>query len=275
MLKYFLILLLSFFLLSCGIGKNRELAEIKISDEEKAFNIYNEAVKSLDEGDAYYASEKFKEVETLLPQSKWAAKASLMAAYAHYTRNSYTTAVFDLERHLKNYPADKNIAYAHYLIAICYYEQILDEKKDLQPLLKAQSKFEFVIQTYPNTDYSEDSNYKIDLIIDQLAAKEMSISRFYMRTQKWIPALNRLKAIVEKYDETVFIEEALHRLVEVYYKLGLEEEAMQAAKILGYNYQSGEWYKRSYKVFNKKYKSRTNKKKKETGLIRKKKKNLF
>jgi outer membrane protein assembly factor BamD len=275
MLKYFLILLLSFFLLSCGIGKNRELAEIKISDEEKAFNIYNEAVKSLDEGDAYYASEKFKEVETLLPQSKWAAKASLMAAYAHYTRNSYTTAVFDLERHLKNYPADKNIAYAHYLIAICYYEQILDEKKDLQPLLKAQSKFEFVIQTYPNTDYSEDSNYKIDLIIDQLAAKEMSISRFYMRTQKWIPALNRLKAIVEKYDETVFIEEALHRLVEVYYKLGLEEEAMQAAKILGYNYQSGEWYKRSYKVFNKKYKSRTNKKKKETGLIRKKIKSLF
>ena len=275
MFKYFLILLLSFFLLSCGIGKNRELAEIKISDEEKAFNIYNEAVKSLDEGDAYYASEKFKEVETLLPQSKWAAKASLMAAYAHYTRNSYTTAVFDLERHLKNYPADKNIAYAHYLIAICYYEQILDEKKDLQPLLKAQSKFEFVIQTYPNTDYSEDSNYKIDLIIDQLAAKEMSISRFYMRTQKWIPALNRLKAIVEKYDETVFIEEALHRLVEVYYKLGLEEEAMQAAKILGYNYQSGEWYKRSYKVFNKKYKSRTNKKKKETGLIRKKIKSLF
>ena len=137
------------------------------------------------------------------------------------------------------------------------------------------SKFEFVIQTYPNTDYSEDSNYKIDLIIDQLAAKEMSISRFYMKTQKWIPALNRLKAIVEKYDETVFIEEALHRLVEVYYKLGLEEEAMQAAKILGYNYQSGEWYKRSYKVFNKKYKSKTNKKKKETGLIRKKIKSLF
>ena len=197
MFKYFLILLLSFFLLSCGIGKNRELAEITISDEEKAFNIYNEAIESLDEGDAYYASEKFKEVETLLPQSKWAAKASLMSAYAHYTRNSYTTAVFDLERHLKNYPADKNIAYAHYLIAICYYEQILDEKKDLQPLLKAQSKFEFVIQTYPNTDYSEDSNYKIDLIIDQLAAKEMSISRFYMKTQKWIPALNRLKAIVE------------------------------------------------------------------------------
>ena len=275
MLKYFLILLLSFFLLSCGIGKNRELAEIKISDEEKAYNIYQEAIESLDSGDAYYAGQKFKEVENLLPQSKWAAKASLMSAYTNYTRNSYESAVFDLERHIKNYPADKNIPYAHYLIAICYYEQILDEKKDLKPLLKAKSKFEFIIQNYPNTDYSQDSTFKIYLIIDQLAAKEMSIARFYMKTQKWIPALNRLKLIVEKYDKTVFIEEALHRLVEVYYKLGLEEEAKQAATILGYNYQSGQWYERSYKVFNKKYKSRAKEKKKETGLIRKKKKSLF
>jgi len=275
MLKYFLILLLSFFLLSCGIGKNRELAEIKISDEEKAYNIYQEAIESLDSGDAYYAGQKFKEVENLLPQSKWAAKASLMSAYTNYTRNSYESAVFDLERHIKNYPADKNIPYAHYLIAICYYEQILDEKKDLKPLLKAKSKFEFIIQNYPNTDYSQDSTFKIYLIIDQLAAKEMSIARFYMKTQKWIPALNRLKLIVEKYDKTVFIEEALHRLVEVYYKLGLEEEAKEAAVILGYNYQSGQWYERSYKVFNKKYKSREKEKKKETGLIRKKIKRLL
>jgi len=275
MLKYFLILLLSFFLLSCGIGKNRELAEIKISDEEKAYNIYQEAIESLDSGDAYYAGQKFKEVENLLPQSKWAAKASLMSAYTNYTRNSYESAVFDLERHIKNYPADKNIPYAHYLIAICYYEQILDEKKDLKPLLKAKSKFEFIIQNYPNTDYARDSMFKIYLIIDQLAAKEMSIARFYMKTQKWIPALNRLKLIVEKYDKTIFIEEALHRLVEVYYKLGLEEEAKQAATILGYNYQSGQWYERSYKVFNKKYKSRAKEKKKETGLIRKKIKSLF
>ena len=216
-----------------------------------------------------------KDVEDLMPQTDWAAKASLMSSYSEYSRNSYSNAIFGLERHIKNYPADENIPYAHYLIAICYYEQILDEKKDLQPLLKAKKKFEFIMETYPNTDYSTDSRFKIDLIIDQLAAKEMSIARFYMKTEKWIPALNRLKTVVEKYDTTVFVEEALHRLVEVYYRLGLIEESKQAAAILGYNYQSGEWYKKSYKVFNKKYKPKKIKRKKKMGLIRKKIKNLF
>ena len=218
---------------------------------------------------------KFREVESLMPQDKWASKASLMASYSEYSRNAYSNAIFNLERHMKHYPADKNMPYVHYLIAMCYYEQILDEKKDLKPLLIAKKKFEFIIQTYPDTDYAIDGRYKIDLIIDQLAAKEMSIARFYMKTEKWIPALNRLKIIVEKYDETIFIEEALHRLVEVYYKLGLIEEARQAASILGYNYQSGEWYERSYKVFYKKYKPKKIQKEKKTGLIRKTIKGLF
>jgi len=279
MYKGFLVLLLSFFLSSCAWhviddpGRNKEKSETNISegpsDEEKAVIIYSEAVKALDEGDSYFAKNKFKEVESLVPQSKWAEKASLMASYADYTRNSYSAAIFSLERHVVNYPADKNLPYAHYLIAICYYEQILDEKKDLQPLLKAKKKFEFIIQTYPNTDYATDARFKLDLITDQLAAKEMSIARFYMKTQKWIPALNRLKTVTEKYDKTVFIEEALHRLVEVYYRLGLTDEAKKAAAILGYNYQSGEWYERSYKVFNKKYKPKKTIKEKERGLIRK------
>ena len=131
------------------------------------------------------------------------------------------------------------------------------------------------MQTYPNTDYAMDARFKIDLIIDQLAAKEMSIARFYMKTEKWIPALNRLKIVVDKYERTVFVEEALHRLVEVYYRLGLEEEAKNAASILGYNYKSGEWYERSYKIFNKKYKTKKIKSEKEMGLIRKKIKALF
>ena len=198
-----------------------------------------------------------------------------MASYADYSRDAYSNAVFSLERHINNYPADKNIPYAHYLIAICYYEQILDEKKDLAPLLKAKKKFEFIMNNYPDTDYGTDARFKIDLIIDQLAAKEMSIARFYMKTEKWIPALNRLKIVVEKYDTTVFVEEALHRLVEVYYKLGLLDEAKNAASILGYNYQSSQWYEKSYKVFNKKYKPRKVKKQKEMGLIRKKIKSLF
>jgi outer membrane protein assembly factor BamD len=210
-----------------------------------------------------------------VPQSKWAAQASLMVGYADYSRSAYLSAIFSLERHIINYPADKNLPYVHYLIAICYYEQILDEKKDLQPLLKAKKKFEFIIQTYPNTDYAIDGRFKIDLITDQLAAKEMSIARFYMKTKKWIPALNRLKTVVEKYEKTVFIEEALHRLVEVYYRLGLIDEAKKAATILGYNYQSGDWYKRSYQVFNKKYKSKKINEKKKMGLIRKKIKGLF
>ena len=274
MIKSFLILLLSvFLLLSCS--KNEKEIKSEPDERDKAIVIYSEAVASLKEGDAFYAAKKFKEVEILMPQSDWAAKASLMAAYADYSRNAYSSSVFNLERHIKNYPADKNIPYAHYLISICYYEQILDEKKDLDPLLKAKSKFEEIILKFPETDYATDAHFKLDLITDQLAAKEMSIARYYMKTEKWIPALNRLKIVVEKYDKTVFIEEALHRLVEVYYRLGLIEEAKQAASILGYNYQGGKWYERSYKVFNKKYKLRKVKKQKELGLIRRKIKSLF
>ena len=275
MFKVFLILLLSvFLLLACSKKNNTEIVS-EPTEEEMVVVIYTEAVEALKKGDAFYAAKKFKEVESLLPQSKWAAKASLMASYAEYSRNAFSNSIFGLERHIANYPADKNIPYAHYLIAICYYEQILDEKKDLQPLVQAKEKFEFIMLTYPETDYATDARFKLDLIIDQLAAKEMSIARYYMKTEKWIPALNRLKIVVEKYDKTVFIEEALHRLVEVYYKIGLVEEAKQAAAILGYNYQSGTWYERSYKVFNKKYRTKKIKKTKEMGLIRRKIKGLF
>ena len=299
MLKDILILLLSIFLLfSCSKKNNVNNAGCKKydfyckrtgvslknsndkalpepTDQEIAISIYYEAIESLQIGDAFYAAKKFREVESLMPQDKWASKASLMAGYAEYTRNAYSNAIFDLERHMKYYPADKNIPYAHYLMAMCYYEQILDEKKDLKPLLQAREKFEFIMRTYPDTDYATDARFKIDLIIDQLAAKEMSIARYYMKTEKWIPALNRLKIVVDQYDRTVFVEEALHRLVEVYYRLGLLEEAKQAATILGYNYQSSQWYARSYKVFNKKYKSKKIKKKKKMGLIRRKIKALF
>ncbi len=274
MYKVFLILLFSSLLLSCS-KKDKISSEYEPTEEERVIAMYAEAVDALKKGDAYFAKKKFKEAETLLPQSQWAAKSSIMAAYADYTRNAFSSSIFNLERHINNYPADKHVTYAHYLIAICYYEQILDEKKDLEPLLKAKEKFEFIVNTFPDTDYATDALFKLDLIVDQLAAKEMSIARFYMKTEKWIPALNRLKVVVEQYDKTIFIEEALHRLVEVYYKIGLEEEARQAAAILGYNYQSSEWYERSYKVFNKKYKTKKIVKEKEMGLIRRKIKSLF
>jgi len=275
MLKSFLIFIISVFLFYSCSKKDKEIIKSEPDEEVMVIAIYSEAVEALKKGDAYYAGKKFKEVESLLPQSSWAAKASLMESYSHYSRNAYSKSVFSLERHIQTYPADENVPYAHYLIAICYYEQILDEKKDLEPLLKAKEKFEYIIQTYPESDYAIDGKFKLDLIVDQLAAKEMSIARFYMKTQKWIPALNRLKIVVNKYDRTVFVEEALHRLVEVNYKLGLVDEAKKAAAILGYNYESGEWYKKSYKVFNKKYSPKKIKKQKKMGLIRRKIKSLF
>ena len=274
MFKNLIILLFSFFLLF-ACSKKTEKIVIDPAQEETAVEYYKEAIEALKRGDAFFAAKKFKEVESLMPQSEWAAKASLMAGYADYSRNAYSQSIFALERHINNYPADPNIPYAHYLIAICYYEQILDEKKDLKPLLKAKKKFEFIILTFSDTDYSSDARFKLDLIIDQLAAKEMSIARFYMKTEKWIPAINRLKLVVDKYDKTIFVEEALHRLVEVYYKIGLVKEARKAAVILGYNYESGEWYERSYKVFNKEYEARKIQKEEEMGFIRKKIKGLF
>jgi len=275
MLKGFLILFLSVILLFSCSKKNSEISSTAEEKKDIILDTYIEAVEALKKGDAFYAGKKFREVETLTPQTEWAAKASLMASYADYSRNAYLRSVASLERHINMYPADENVPYAHYLIAICFYEQILDEKKDLAPLLKAKEKFEFIIQNYPETDYATDARFKIDLIVDQLAAKEMSIARYYIKTEKWIPALNRLKLVVEKYDKTVFIEEALHRLVEINYRLGLEKEAKEAAAILGYNYQSGEWYERSYKVFNRKYKPKKIKKEKKMGLVRRKIKALF
>tara|TARA_B100001123_G_C15131927_1_gene955706 strand:- start:107 stop:934 length:828 start_codon:yes stop_codon:yes gene_type:complete len=271
----FLLILLVIFLSACSKNEKNDVVITEPSPEEMAVIVYAEAVDSLNRGDAFYAGKKFREVESLMPQSEWAAKAALMSAYADYSRNVYSKAIFGLERFIYSYPANENVPYAHYLIAMCHYEQILDEKKDLGPLLKAQEKFLFIVKKYPDTDYATDSNFKLDLIIDQLAAKEMSIARYYMKTEKWIPALNRLKVVVEKYDRTIFIEEALHRLVEVNYKLGLIEESKQAASILGYNYQSSEWYEKSYKVFNKKYKPKKIKKEKKDGLIKRKIKSLF
>ena len=183
--------------------------------------------------------------------------------------------IFYLKRHIKNYPKDKNLSYAHYLMAVSYFEQIYDEKKDLKPLLKAEKKFQYILTNYPNTDFAVDAKYKSDLIIDQLAAKEMYIGRYYMKTQKWIAAINRFQNVVKKYDQTVYVEEALYRLVEIYYKIGFHEEAKKTAYVLGYNYQSSEWYKNSYKLFNKSYKTKKITKKEKDSFIIKKFKSLF
>ena len=220
---------------------------------------YKEAYNAIDRGDPYFAAKKFLDAELLFPQSEWAPKSALMASYSYYLQNFYAEAVENLQRYLKTYPTDENHAYAHYLIAICYYESIEDEKRDTGPLIKSKEKFNYLIENYPNSDFSLDSKFKLELINDILASKEVYLGRHYMKKGKWIAAMNRFKTVIDLYNDTIFIEESLHRLVEINYKLGLEEESQKYANILGYNYLSSEWYKKSYKVFNKDYKINQNK----------------
>ena len=258
-------IIIIFFTSSCS---KEELVVNTPPKKEKSFETYREAVEAMNLGQYFYASKKFSEAETILPKIEFSAKASLMSSYCLYLINFYPEATASLDRYINQYPADKNFSYAHYLQAIILYEQILDEKKDINPLLKSKEKIQFFIKNYPGTEYALDLKFKLDLINNQLAAKEMYVAKYYIKTQKWIPAINRLKIIVKKYSETVFIEEALHRLVEVYYRVGLIEEAKASAIILGYNYNSSEWYARSYKVLNKSYKIKNSKIKTDVGLIK-------
>ena len=263
-------LIISFFVFFLFLSCSKKEPEINIpAEKDKSFEIYQEAVDAMNRGDLFFASKKFSEAETIMPKIEFSAKASLMSSYCLYLINFYPEATANLERFINQYPADKNVAYAHYLIAIILYEQILDEKKDINPLIQSKEKIEYFLKNYPDTEYALDLKFKMDLINNQLAAKELYVAKYYITTQKWIPAINRLKIIVKDYSETVFIEEALHRLVEVYYKVGLEEEAKAAAAILGYNYNSSEWYAQSYKILNKNYKEpKKNDIKKNEGLIR-------
>ena len=203
---------------------------------------YEMGMDSFEIGDYFNASKKFLEAELLFPQSDWAPKSALMASYSYYLQNYYAEALLNLERFLKTYPNNENLVYAHYLIAMCYYETIEDEKRDSGPLVKAKNKFVFIIENYPNTDFALDSKFKLGLIEDILASKEMYLGRHYIKKGKWIAAINRFKIIIDDYNQTIFVEEALFRLVELNYKLGLTDEAKKYTAILGYNYQSSDWY---------------------------------
>ena len=251
-LFYFLLILVLCF--SCS-KKTIEKSEIQETNLElQMIEAYRDGLEELKKGDALYAAKKFNEAEILFPQSEVAPRAALMASYSYYLQNYYSEALENLNRYVITYPNDKDLAYGYYLIAICYYEMIEDEKRDIEPLLKAKNKFELMVENYPNTDFAMDSKFKLDLIEDLLASKEMYLARHYQKKNKWIAAINRHKIVVEKYDKTIYVEEALHRLVETNYKIGLIDESKKYASLLGYNYQSSEWYKKSYKVFNKNYK---------------------
>ena len=256
-------LILSFVLLLNSCSKDEEI--YKPTEAVNPFASYKEGLEAFENNNFFFANKKFSEAELNFEVVELAAKSAIMSIFSLYGINFYNDAQENIERYLKTYPSDKNVIYAHYLQAIISFEQISDEKRDLKPLLDANRKIDFFIKKYPDSDYAIDLKFKKDLIQNQLAAKELYVAKYYISTQKWVPAINRLKIIIEKYEETIFIEEALHRLVEVHYHLGLENEAKNYAKILGYNYNSSEWFQQSYKLLNKNYeiKSSSSKKKKD------------
>jgi len=246
----FLLILVLLSLTSCSKELTKQSIITEKSLDMQVLEAYKEGVSSLEGGDVLFAAKKFNEAETLFPQSLWAPKSALMAAYSYYSQDYYSDAIMELDRFIKIYSLNKNIDYAYYLLGLCYYEQIVDEKKDLQSITNAKKNFKILIKKFPNTDYAIDARFKIDLINDILASKEMYIGRYYIQKEKWIAAINRFRTVVDIYDTTIYSEEALHRLVEIHYYLGLKKEAERYANLLGYNYQSSEWYKKSYSIFN-------------------------
>ena len=271
-LKAFLILFFSIFFLTNCAKKEQTSFVVEEDVELQMIRAFKEGYDEFRDGDALYAAKKFNEAELLFPQSSWAPKAALMAAYVYYAQDYYFDAESELKRFIKTYPKSPDLNYAHFLLAMCYYEKIVDEKKDIGPLILAQEKFNFIIKNYPSSDYALDAQYKLDLIQDYLASKEMYIAYHYVKKKKWIASINRYKTVVEEYEKTIYVEEALHRLVELYFTIGLENESQKYASLLGYNYQSSKWYEKSYKIFNKKYKSKLELKKEKKSMLKKFKK---
>ena len=271
-LTYFIIFILLF---SCSkkIDKKTVIKEKNL--ETQMIEVYKQGIEEFERGDVIFAGRKFSEAELLFPQSIWAPRAVLMSAYGYFSQGYYSYAINDLERFLIKYKNHPQTDYAYYLMALCHYDQIIDEKKDLKEILLAKKYFEIVINNYPNTDYAKDSKYKLDYITEVMASKEMYLARYYLEREKWIPAIKRFQKVISDYDTTIFVEEALHRLVELNYKIGLENEAEKYALLLGYNYKSSKWYEASYRIINKDYKIKKISNKKEKENILKKFKKLF
>ena len=271
----FIFLLIIILTLSCS-KKEEKVTILKEKNlETQMIEVYNQALKEFERGDVIYAGKKFSEAELLYPQSIWAPRAVLMSAYGYFSQGYYKDAINDLERFLVKYKNHPQTDYAYYLLALCHYDQIVDEKKDFNEILKAKKYFEILIDKYPNTDYASDSKFKLEFIVEIMASKEMYLARYYVQREKWIPAINRFKKVVNDFDTTIYVEEALHRLVELHYKVGLIDEAEKYAKLLGYNYQSSKWYEESYKILNKNYQKQTKIIKDDTESILKKFKKLF
>lgn len=264
MKKNFILQLLPivFFLFILNCKNNTSI--IKKPEKILPLNIlYKQAYHSLENGKAQEALELFTKVETNYSYTEWAPRATLMITYIYYETGKYIQAIEYANKFIKFYPANKNLPYAHYIIAQSLYETISVSSKDQTNSILAKKKFKEIIKKYPKTYYANESNIKIDLIDEQLAGNHMYIARYYMEKSKWASAIVRLKIIEKDYANTIYIIEALHRFVEIYYKLGNLKEAKKYASLLGYNFNKTDWYKKTYKIMgDKNYKSINKKEKK-------------
>ncbi len=217
-------------------------------EERPVEQIYNKAMDYLADGSYQKAAKEFDEVERQHPYSVWARRATLMSAYAHYKVNEYDDAILTAQRYISLHPGSKETAYAYYLVALCYYEQISDVGRDQKMTQDALASLLALVQRYPQSEYARDARIKLDLTMDHLAGKEMEIGRYYLKRHDYIAAINRFRVVVERYQTTTHVPEALHRLVEAYLSLGIKPEAQTAAAVLGYNYPGSNWYQDSYSL---------------------------
>ncbi|MDC2998854.1 outer membrane protein assembly factor BamD [Candidatus Pelagibacter sp.] len=275
--KILFFFLISLLFVSCSQKQVKKSEIEEKSLELQVLEAYEEGMDALNSSDVLFAAKKFNEAEMLFPQSEWAPKSALMAAYSYYKQDYYSDSVAELNRFLKVYPNHKYLSYAYYLLGVSYYEQIVDEKKDSESIYNAKKTFLELTIKFPSSEYAIDAQFKLDMINDILASKEMYIGRYYFDKKKWIAAINRFRTVVDNFDQTIYVEEALHRLVEIYYIIGLRDEAQKYAKVLGYNYQSSQWYEKSYVTFNKMYAERKKNKsdKEKSNIILRKFKSLF
>jgi outer membrane protein assembly factor BamD len=216
--------------------------------ERPVEELYNEAMDLLDKNEYYRGAKAFEEVERQHPYSVWATKAQLMNAYALYERNKYDEAIINLDRFIQLHPGHKDVAYAYYLKGLSYYEQITDVGRDQKMTEMALKNLQEVVDRFPASPYARDAKLKVDLTRDHLAGKEMNVGRWYQKQQQYLAALNRFKVVVDQYQTTTHVPEALHRMVEIYMTLGLEPEAKRTAAVLGHNFPGSDWYQDTYRL---------------------------
>ena len=224
----------------------RELAYV----ERPVEVLYNSAAKELDTLDYEGAIQLFNEVERQHPYSEWARRSTLMSAFAAYQSRRYDEAVDTARRYISLNPGSEEAAYAYYLVATSYFEQIVDVGRDQRTTELAKASLDELLRRFPTTEYAKDAQLKMDMVDDQLAGKEMEIGRFYLRRQEHLPAINRFRKVVTDFDTTTHTPEALYRLVEAYMSVGLKGEALAAAAVLGYNHPDSEWYKTAYGIMD-------------------------